>query len=205
VPVKTRLHPSSTRRRSMTTQAWHCTTSRKQRTPLLWLPTSMELILPHMDAPSPASRILCWPTRELRSFPIAILKGIVPGSWHPVQRILINLRSVDFIWGFSTAFFHQCMIVSNTPGACVAAQSRQTATTVGGYVFDKSVITYSSTYGSSFGLSYLGRPYSEFSIAVYTNCFIDKHISAAGWSVWSTSSPQTSGGTSVPSIATLKS
>jgi pectin methylesterase-like acyl-CoA thioesterase len=101
--------------------------------------------------------------------------------------------SVDFIWGFSTAFFHQCMIVSNTPGACVAAQSRQTPTTAGGYVFDRSVITYSSTYGSSYGLSYLGRPYSEFSIAVYTNCFIDKHISAAGWSVWSTSSPQTSG------------
>lgn len=101
--------------------------------------------------------------------------------------------SVDFIWGFSTAFFHQCMIVSNTPGACIAAQSRQTATTAGGYVFDRSVITYSSTYGSSFGSTYLGRPYSEFSIAVYTNCFIDKHISAAGWSVWSTSSPQTSG------------
>ncbi|KAF3039014.1 hypothetical protein E8E12_006587 [Didymella heteroderae] len=99
--------------------------------------------------------------------------------------------SVDFIWGFSTAFFHQCMIVSNTPGACIAAQSRQTATATGGYVFDRSVITYSSTYGSSFGLSYLGRPYSENSIAVYTNCFIDKHISAAGWSVWAPNNPQT--------------
>ncbi|KAF2629275.1 carbohydrate esterase family 8 protein [Macroventuria anomochaeta] len=100
--------------------------------------------------------------------------------------------SVDFIWGYSTAFFHQCMIVTNTPGSCIAAQARSTATTTGGYVFDRSVITYSSTYGSSFGLSYLGRPYSENSIAVYTNCFIDKHISAAGWSVWSTSAPQTS-------------
>jgi pectin methylesterase-like acyl-CoA thioesterase len=84
------------------------------------------------------------------------------------------------------------MIVTNTAGSCIAAQSRQTATATGGYVFDRSVITYSSTYGSSFGLSYLGRPYSENSIAVYTNCFIDKHISAAGWSVWSTSAPQTS-------------
>ncbi|KAF1928169.1 carbohydrate esterase family 8 protein [Didymella exigua CBS 183.55] len=100
--------------------------------------------------------------------------------------------SVDFIWGYSTAFFHQCMIITNTPGTCIAAQSRQTATATGGYVFDRSVITYSSTYGSVFGTSYLGRPYSENSIAVYTNSFIDKHISAAGWSVWSTSSPQTS-------------
>ncbi|KAF9691180.1 hypothetical protein EKO04_010841 [Ascochyta lentis] len=100
--------------------------------------------------------------------------------------------SVDFIWGYSTAFFHQCMIVTNTPGSCIAAQARSTASATGGYVFDRSVITYSSTYGGSFGLSYLGRPYSENSIAVYTNSFIDKHISAAGWSVWSTSAPQTS-------------
>ncbi|KAJ4322503.1 hypothetical protein N0V94_002378 [Neodidymelliopsis sp. IMI 364377] len=100
--------------------------------------------------------------------------------------------SVDFIWGYSTAFFHQCMIVTNTPGSCIAAQARPSATSTGGYVFDRSVITYSPTYGSSFGLSYLGRPYSENSIAVYTNCYIDKHIANAGWSVWSTSAPQTS-------------
>lgn len=84
------------------------------------------------------------------------------------------------------------MIVTNTPGSCIAAQARPTASSPGGYVFDRSVITYSSAYGSSFGLSYLGRPYSENSIAVYTNSFIDKHISAAGWSVWSTTAPQTS-------------
>lgn len=101
--------------------------------------------------------------------------------------------SVDFIWGFSTAYFYQCKIVSNTPGACIAAQSRADATTVGGYVFDSCMVTYSSTYGSSFGLSYLGRPYSSFSIAVYMNSYIDKHINSAGWQIWSTSNPQTSG------------
>jgi pectin methylesterase-like acyl-CoA thioesterase len=101
--------------------------------------------------------------------------------------------SVDFIWGFSTAYFHQCMVVSNTPGSCIAAQSRPDASTPGGYVFDSCMVTYSSTYGSSFGLSFLGRPYSAFSIAVYMNSYIDKHISADGWQVWSTSNPQTSG------------
>lgn len=84
------------------------------------------------------------------------------------------------------------MIVSNTPGGFISAQSRATATSPGGYVFDHSVITYSSTYGSTFGRTTLGRPYSQYSIAVYTNCFIDKHISAAGWSIWSTGAPQTS-------------
>lgn len=101
--------------------------------------------------------------------------------------------SVDFIWGFSTAYFHQCMIVSNTPGAYVAAHSRATADAPGGYVFHSSVITYSATYGNNFGLSFLGRPYSQFSVAVYMNSYIDKHISAAGWAVWQTNNPQTSG------------
>jgi pectin methylesterase-like acyl-CoA thioesterase len=101
--------------------------------------------------------------------------------------------SVDFVWGFSTAFFHQCMLVSNTPGSTIAAQSRATADTVGGYVFDSCMVTYSSTYGSTYGTSALGRPYSPFSIAVFMNSYIDKHIKEAGWNVWSTSNPQTSG------------
>ena len=101
--------------------------------------------------------------------------------------------SVDFIWGFSTAFFHQCKIVTNTPGSCIAAQSRAAADAVGGYVFDSCMVTYSSSYGSTYGLSYLGRPYSQYSIAVYMNSYLDKHIKDAGWAVWSTSSPQTSG------------
>lgn len=99
--------------------------------------------------------------------------------------------SIDFIWGFSTAYFHQCYVATNTKGACVAAQSR-TAGTVSGYVFDGCYVTYTSTYGSSFGSSYLGRPYNNFSTVIYQNSYIDKHINAAGWNVWQTSNPQTS-------------
>ncbi|CZR59142.1 related to pectinesterase [Phialocephala subalpina] len=100
--------------------------------------------------------------------------------------------SVDFIWGFSKAYFHQCYIATNTAGASISAQSRSSATASGGYVFDACAITYTSTYGSSFGLSYLGRPYSNYSVAVYKNSYIDKNINQAGWSVWQTSNPQTS-------------
>jgi pectin methylesterase-like acyl-CoA thioesterase len=92
--------------------------------------------------------------------------------------------SVDFIWGYSTAYFHQCMIVSNTPGACIAAQSRATVDAVGGYVFDSCRVTYSSTYGGSTGTTYLGRPYSQYSIAIYMNSYLDTHIAAAGWQQW---------------------
>ncbi|RAL13941.1 putative pectin methylesterase [Aspergillus homomorphus CBS 101889] len=99
--------------------------------------------------------------------------------------------SIDFIWGFSTAYFHQCYIATNTPGACIAAQSRSSSTASGGYVFDTCYVTYTSSYGSTYGKSYLGRPYSEYSIAVYLNSYLDKHINAAGWQQWSTSSPNT--------------
>jgi pectin methylesterase-like acyl-CoA thioesterase len=99
--------------------------------------------------------------------------------------------SVDFIWGFSTAYFHQCYIASNTKGSCIAAHSRTPGTT-SGYVFDSCYLTYTDSYGSSFGLSYLGRPYNNYSTAIYMNSFMDKHINAAGWNVWSPKNPQTS-------------
>jgi pectin methylesterase-like acyl-CoA thioesterase len=100
--------------------------------------------------------------------------------------------SIDFIWGFSTSYFYRSVISSNTVGGFVSAQGR-VAGTVSGYVFDECKITYKdSTYGSTFGMTYLGRPYSSYSTAVYKNSYIDKHINSAGWTVWSTGSPQTS-------------
>jgi len=100
--------------------------------------------------------------------------------------------SIDFIWGFSTSYFYRSVISSNTVGGFISAQGR-VAGTVSGYVFDECKITYKdTTYGSTFGMTYLGRPYSSYSTAVYKNSFIDKHINSAGWTVWSTGSPQTS-------------
>jgi pectin methylesterase-like acyl-CoA thioesterase len=99
--------------------------------------------------------------------------------------------SIDFVWGFSTAYFYKSVIATNTKGACVAAQGR-VAGTASAYIFDSCYVTYTSTYGSTFGASYLGRPYSIYSTVVYKNSYLDKHINAAGWQVWSTSSPQTS-------------
>ncbi|KAK5133832.1 hypothetical protein LTR08_007262 [Meristemomyces frigidus] len=95
---------------------------------------------------------------------------------------------------FSNSYIEgSCYIAINTAGASISAQSRSTSTSVGGYVFDTCYVTGTSTYGSTLGLSYLGRPYSNFSIAVYMNSYIDSQINSAGWSVWSTSSPQTDG------------
>ncbi|KAJ6104284.1 Pectinesterase catalytic [Penicillium sp. IBT 18751x] len=98
--------------------------------------------------------------------------------------------SIDFIWGFSTAYFYQSVIATNTAGACIAAMSRSSSTATGGYVFDNCLVTYTSTYGSTFQDSWLGRPYSAYSIVVYMNSYIDKHINPSGWHIWSTSAPQ---------------
>lgn len=100
--------------------------------------------------------------------------------------------SIDFIWGFSTAYFYRSVISSNTKGAYIAAQGRVSGT-VSGYVFDECKVTYKeSTYGSTFGATYLGRPYSSYSTVVYKNSYLDKHINNAGWAIWSAGSPQTS-------------
>ncbi|KAG7104931.1 pectinesterase A like protein [Verticillium longisporum] len=98
--------------------------------------------------------------------------------------------SVDFIWGYSKAYFHQCYVASNTPRTYITAQNRPNAAWAGGFVFDKSVITYTDSYGTSFGTVALGRPWSQYAVTVYMNSFLDKHISPAGWSVWQTN-PQT--------------
>ncbi|KAG9945803.1 carbohydrate esterase family 8 protein, partial [Aureobasidium melanogenum] len=99
--------------------------------------------------------------------------------------------SIDFIWGFGTAYFYRSVIASNTKGACVTAQGRVVSTPAA-YIFDECLVTYTSTYGNTFAASYLGRPYSSYATVVYKNSYLDKHINAAGWQVWSTGNPQTS-------------
>ncbi|KAI0379580.1 pectin lyase fold/virulence factor [Hypomontagnella monticulosa] len=100
--------------------------------------------------------------------------------------------SVDFIWGYSKAYFHQCYIASNTAGAYITAQNRPSSSWAGGFVFDKSVITYTSSYGTTYGTTYLGRPWSKYAVVVYMNSYLDQHIASAGWSVWQTSDTRTS-------------
>ncbi|KAF4339748.1 pectinesterase [Fusarium beomiforme] len=100
--------------------------------------------------------------------------------------------SVDFIWGYSKAFFHQCYVASNTANAYITANNRKSASWAGGFVFDKCKVTYTDSYGSNFGTTSLGRPWSQYALVVYMNSFLDKHISPQGWATWSSSNPQTS-------------
>ncbi|KAJ5609834.1 pectinesterase family protein [Penicillium herquei] len=90
--------------------------------------------------------------------------------------------SIDFIWGDATAYFHESYIASNTPGYSITAQTRSSASDAGGFVIDTSLVTYTSSYGNSFGNTYLGRPAAEYSLVIYMSSYLNQHIAPAGWS-----------------------
>ncbi|KAJ5248590.1 hypothetical protein N7468_000041 [Penicillium chermesinum] len=98
--------------------------------------------------------------------------------------------SGDFIWGYATLFAHQSWIAVNTPGHSIAEQGRSSSAAKGGFVFDTSLVSRTDSCGNSHD-TFLGRPLNQYSLVVYMNSFLDSNIDPAGWSGWSTSSPQT--------------
>lgn len=116
--------------------------------------------------------------------------------------------SVDFIWGYGVAYFDSCTIASNA-AASITAHNRDSASAVGGFYFNycsiiatipsgpiastaSTSLSFSST--SQFSSScFLGRPWNQYARVVYMNSALGSHIKPAGWSIWSTSSPNTDG------------
>lgn len=116
--------------------------------------------------------------------------------------------SVDFIWGYGTGYFQGCTVASNSAGS-VTAHNRASSSATGGFYFNSCTIkstvpsgpiASTSTSGLSFASTsaaahtcYLGRPWSKYARVVYLYSSIGNHIALAGWSEWSTSSPNTGG------------
>ena len=88
--------------------------------------------------------------------------------------------SVDFIYGKGTAFFENTTINPKS-GGYITAQGRETAEETNGYVFKDSTITGSASAGSV----YLGRPWQQYSRAIFLDTKMSSVISPAGWSQWS--------------------
>ncbi|KAG7087382.1 hypothetical protein E1B28_013355 [Marasmius oreades] len=86
--------------------------------------------------------------------------------------------AVDFIYGKSSAWFGECILSSNGPGA-ITANSRESPTDPGYYVFDSSDIT-SSTSGLT-GQVYLGRPWRVLARVVYQRSILPDTINPKGW------------------------
>ncbi|KAJ6624381.1 pectinesterase [Mycena sp. CBHHK59/15] len=99
--------------------------------------------------------------------------------------------AVDFIWGqHARAFFTRSVIASVAAGSITA--DGPSSSTDGIYVINNSKVTISSKATSALtGQVYLGRPWTEYAHVVYTSCTLGGQINSAGWSIWSTSSPNT--------------
>lgn len=86
--------------------------------------------------------------------------------------------TVDFIFGFSTAYFRRCTIRSLAPGYVTAASTPEGQEY--GYVFEECRLTASPGVTNV----YLGRPWRPFAQTVFIDCFMDDHIVPAGWHNW---------------------
>ncbi|CAG7950434.1 unnamed protein product [Penicillium olsonii] len=102
--------------------------------------------------------------------------------------------AIDFIWGYSKAYFKGCTIGAKKAKSAITAQSRASASAIGGYVFDQTVFTAAADATVDLTQTvYLGRPYSQYASVVVKNSYLTDVINPSGWKVWSASDPRTSG------------
>jgi pectinesterase len=99
--------------------------------------------------------------------------------------------AVDFIFGEHAHAFFQGVTISSTSKGCITADGPSSSTD-GIYVINQSsvVLSPSAASGTS-GNVFLGRPWSDTARVVYTNSNLGAHINPAGWSIWSTATPNT--------------
>ena len=86
--------------------------------------------------------------------------------------------TVDFIFGKATAVFNRCDIHSRGKGYVTAPATPEDSRY--GYVFHDCRLTAAEGV-ENVSLSRPWRPYAQ---AVFINCELGKHISAAGWDNW---------------------
>ncbi|QMU27095.1 pectinesterase family protein [Adhaeribacter radiodurans] len=86
--------------------------------------------------------------------------------------------TVDFIFGWSTAFFEDCQIFCKQTGFVTAAATMEGAKF--GYVFKNCTITGSAIENSF----YLGRPWRPHAQTVFIQCQLGKQINPEGWHNW---------------------
>ncbi|MFZ5939814.1 MAG: pectinesterase family protein [Bacteroidota bacterium] len=86
--------------------------------------------------------------------------------------------TVDFIFGWSTAWFENCTIFCKTAGYITAPSTNSDNTY--GFIFHKCRITGDAPEGSV----YLGRPWRPFGNSVFLACTLSEVIRPEGWNNW---------------------
>ncbi|KAJ3039110.1 hypothetical protein HDV00_012601 [Rhizophlyctis rosea] len=99
--------------------------------------------------------------------------------------------AVDYIFGQQAkSYFKGCTIASTGQGY-ITASGRDSTSNPSYYVFDTCTVRAASSASSITGKVYLGRPWRNYARVVFMNSNLSNIINAAGWSQWSTSSPNT--------------
>lgn len=88
--------------------------------------------------------------------------------------------SVDFIFGWSTAYFKDCVIHAKRSGGYLTAASTSQGAK-NGYVFVDCKLTADPEVKDV----YLGRPWRDYAQTVFINCEMGAHIRPEGWHNWS--------------------
>lgn len=86
--------------------------------------------------------------------------------------------TVDFIFGWSTAYFENCEIYCKNSGYITAASTNKDTTY--GFVFKDCKITGSAQKNTF----YLGRPWRDYAKTIWIDCNMDHIIKAEGWHNW---------------------
>ncbi|WP_308991064.1 pectinesterase family protein [Mariniflexile litorale] len=86
--------------------------------------------------------------------------------------------TVDFIFGWSTAFFENCEIFCKSKGYITAASTNKD--TEYGFVFKNCKLTGTALENTF----YLGRPWRDYAKTIWIDCYMDKHIKPEGWHNW---------------------
>lgn len=89
------------------------------------------------------------------------------------------LGAVDYIFGDASAWFGECDIVSNGPGA-ITANSREKESDPAWYAID-SCNVYAASGVDVTGDVYLGRPWRVLARVVYQNLVLSDIINPKGW------------------------
>ncbi|KAF7292662.1 Carbohydrate esterase family 8 protein [Mycena indigotica] len=124
--------------------------------------------------------------------------------------------TVDFIWGQHARTWIQRSVIASTAAGSITADGPSSASDNSICAFYRYLLIFSCLFGQSndfntltvvincsniiqssaattslTGKVYLGRPWTQWARVVYTSCTLGAQINSAGWSVWSSSTPNT--------------
>jgi len=99
--------------------------------------------------------------------------------------------AVDFIFGQHGHAFFQNVTISSISAGCITADGPSSSAD-GIFVINQSniILSPNAAAGTS-GRVFLGRPWTDTARVVFSNSVLGSHISPAGWSIWSTATPNT--------------